>query len=729
MTNPVHTFCRICEPECPLVVDVDGAGRAIRLRPDFEHPCGGIACHKGLSFLDVHNDPDRLNWPLKRQNSRSEARGQFEETDWDTAMAEMGAKMGALRERYGPNSIAFYMSNPAAFNATALLMSTRFQDIVGTQMRFSATTLDMSNKIYGAGAIYGSSSAFMVPDIYNTDYLLVLGSNPKVSRWTIFSAPNDMDVVKRIQDRGGQVRFVNPRKIESSTVETGQTLRIKPGADAYFLAAVLHEIERLHGFDEEVLTRWGKNVEGLRQFIHRYPPERVTRAIGIDVDTIREVATGLRTAKSASIYMSTGLNQSRQGILCYWLVEMISLVTGNLGRKGGSYKPPGLINFCPPAGATQQVETSMGTFEMPAPFGHLALPMTLLPDLIDNGDIRALIFLGGNPLLSAGGEEKLRSAFEKLELMVSIDLYRNASAELCDYVLPATDWLERPDINLLGNGMQAIPYVHYTDAIEPPAAGRRNEWWILSRLLQAMGLPSPLDAQPEPLDDAALLNGILAAGALSIDALRQAPHQSVVLAQEPRDALFERCLQHPDKKIDCCPEAFSKAGLFERCDTLFDELENEPPGTLRLITLRTTHMHNSWLSNTERFRHGKHAVNPLNICEHDAAVLGLHEGDAVRVSSRYGAIETRVLINDDLRPGAVAMSHGYGHQASYGLKVASAKPGVNYNRLTPSGPGISEPLSNMSWLTALPVKVERVEHAGFGFRGDAHDVQAEQTIG
>jgi len=711
MTSRKHTFCRICEPTCPLVAEFDEGGRIIRLSPDVGHPSGGIACHKGLSYLDVHRDPDRIDWPLKRRNDRTEARGEFERTDWDVALADIGFRLRELQERHGRDAVAFYLGNPGAFNSTALLLSGPFQDSLGTRMRFCSSTLDTSNKFSAAAAIYGSYSAFMMPDFYNTDYLLVLGSNPKVSRWTIMSAPNNMDPVKRIRERGGKVRFVNPRKIESSTVETGPTLQIKPGTDVYFLAAVLHHIDRRHGFDEAMLARWGRNADGLRAFTKRYPPERVSRVTGLDVATIQEVADELVAAKSSAVYMATGVNQSRQGVLCSWLVEMLNFVTGNLGREGGTYRSNGLFNHCPPAGKMRPVGTSLGTLEVPDPFGYLALPATLLPDLIESGDIRALVVFAGNPLLSAGGEERLRKAFTKLEMMVSLDIYRSATAEMSHYVLPATDWLERSDINILGDGTQPIPYVQYTDAMEAPAGERRTEWWILSRLQQFMGLPSALDANPGQHEGSDILQGVLAARGLTIEEIRKAPHQTVTFPQEPRDTVFERCLQHADKKVDCCPQAFEQAGLFQRCETIFGEFATEPPDMLRLITLRTTHMHNSWLSNSARFRHGRQALNPLNMCEADAAARGLHDGDAVRVSTSYGDIETRVLINDDLRRGAVAMSHGYGHQTAYGLSVAVRKPGANYNRLMPSGPGISEPLSHMSWLSAVPVQVERLEQA------------------
>lgn len=703
-----HTFCRICEPHCPLQAEADAQGQIVALHPDPGHPAGGTPCHKGLSFLKVHRDPDRLNQPMRRTNPRIEARGQFAETTWDQALSDIGARIRSLCDQHGPDSVAVYFGNPSVFNAGGLMMTSVFLETLGTRMRFSAATLDASNKFAGAGAIYGSSAAFMAPDIYNTHYLLVLGSNPRVSHWTLVSAPNDIDVIKQIQRRGGKVRFVNPRRIESSTAETGPTLRIRPGTDVYFLAALLYEIDRLQGFDEALIARYGKNLAGLRVFIQRYPPERVATLTGIERMAIEEIARELMAAPSAAVYIATGVNQSRQGLLCFWLSEMINFVTGNLGRKGGTHKPDGLLNHYPPVGGTQLIQTSMGPIEISDPIGYVTLPATLLPDLIEKGDIRALIVIAGNPLLSAGGEERLRNAFEKLELMVSLDIYRSATAEMCDYALPSTDWLERPDINFMCDGMQAIPHLQYTDAMAPPMAGRRHDWWTLARLLQTIGLPSPLDAQPAASDGSDMLQGLMATRSLTIEAMRAAPHSTVVFPELPRDILFERCLQHADHKIDCCPAAFEQARLFDRCESIFEEMSSEPAGSLRLISLRTTHMHNSWLANSEVLRHGRQQINPLNICEADAARHGLHDGDPVRVSNAHGTIETRVLINNDLRPGAVAMSHGYGHRHAYGLQVASARPGANFNALMPVGPGVAEPLSSMSWLSAVPVFVERI---------------------
>ena len=272
----------------------------------------------------------------------------------------------------------------------------------------------------------------------------------------------------------------------------------------------------------------------------------------------------------------------------------LTFLTGNLGGKGGCYSPTGFCNVKPAVSTAdfKPIKTSIGEF-LP-PVGGLFLPAVALPDLIEAGDIKALIVFTGNPLLTIGGEQKMREAFSKLDTLVIIDIMRNLTAELADYVLPATDWLEREDVNFSQNGWQVRqPYVQFTEAIAQPAADRREDWWIISRLCQELEVPSLLDDPDAAQDGFANINGMLAGANLTLEQIESAPQHVVALEPEPYDALFERCLQHPDKKIDCCPQIYAESGLFERCETIFNELENEADDTLKLISLRTIYMHNS----------------------------------------------------------------------------------------------------------------------------------------
>ena len=702
-----HTFCRICEPQCPLVAEMGPDLRVVRLLPDPSHASGGIACHKGLSYLDVHNDPDRLNFPLKRVASGMQPR--FERVGWDSAMADIAHRLTQIHKEHGKGVVAVYHGN--AFNMCnptgAALLQPLFEAL-GTSMIFNSTTQDATNKVAGAIEIYGSIGSIMVPDLANTDYLLCIGANPRVSRWTFASVPNDdLAILRAIPQRGGKVRFVNPRVTESSTSETGPTLLVKPGSDVYFLAALLGEIDRIGGFDEALVARYGRNVDRMREFVRDYTPERIADIVGVSPSDIRQIAAEIVAAPSAIVYMSTGVNQSGQGLLCHWLVEMINFSTGNLGRRGGTIKPPGLF---PDSTATNmvQVDTSQGLFELPHPVGPMSLPLAILPDLIAAGDVKALIVLGGNPVLTAGGESALRKAFEKLELMVSFDIYRQTTADLSDFILPSTDWIEHMDINFMISGMQIKPYVQYAEALEPPAADRRNGWWFISRLLQLMGEPSPLDAEPDCMDGDAVVEGILSLKELTVEKLRAMPSNTIELGQAAPESVFDRCLAHPDGKIDCFPQRYVDKGLFDRLAAHLADLENEPPGQLKLISLRTRYMHNSWLTNLPRLRRGANAVNPLHMTELDARARGLHEGDVARLYNDNGEVRVVVHIDSKLRSGVVAMTHGYGQAGNEALSQAGSKPGANCNKVMPIGPESFEPISHMSMLSAVPVYVESI---------------------
>ena len=699
-----HTFCRVCSPCCPLVAEVDD-GRIVTLAPDRTHPASkGFACNKGIGYLDIHHDPDRLNAPLRRLGAGRDPGGSFERVSWDDAFADIGKRLRDLIERYGPEAIGVYAGNPIAFNSKAFERSYSLAQRLGSTRAFNAGTQDLSNRYLAVEQIFGGL-VFPIPDFYRTNYLLCVGTNPRISKWVAASVQRPLEVLKDIVSRGGKVRYINPRIIESAAPGTGEVIQVKPDTDVYFLAAMLNEIDRLGGFKEEIIARHGKHIAGLRSFIDRYTPQGVAAVVGVDASVIEQTAREFMEADGASTHNSTGANQGRQGTLVCWLLHMLVFVTGNLGRKGGEYYSKGYCSVPAPlpVEATRFADTEFG--RMRPVLG--ALPGNLIADFIELEDnpIRALLVLSGNPLLSVSGEERLRKAFSKLDLMVCVDLHRSPTGEYADYLLPAADWLERADVNSVGNGGQAIPYAQYVDAVVPPHDERKDDWWIIARLEQELGLDSLLDREnPDPMVEH---DAMLAHSGLSIEKLRGAPNRSVLLPESPPEEFFEVAVVTPDRKVDCCPEMFGPA--MERCEDIFEELVNEPADLLKMISLRTMHMHNSSLSNMRALRRGKGGSgNPLHIHPADAEKRGLGEGDMVALVNGNGRVETPITLDTTLRPGVVAITHGYGHRLSPGLQVANETPGVNVNLLMPTGPGSFEPLSHMSHMTGVPVTVEKV---------------------
>ncbi len=696
------TFCRVCEPSCGLLAEVENE-QIVRLLPDKSHPVTkGFACHKGIDSLAIHKDPDRLNAPLKRNNPKTDAVGDFEPVSWDTAINGIAEKIRSVRESHGSGAFAAYVGNPTAFNSLATPAIGSFLLQLGCRKLFGAGTQDCSNKFAAAEAVFGTSTLHPVPDIEHTDYLLIFGENPKVSHMSFISIADPMAKLRAARQRGATINFINPRAIESATPKTGEVVQIKPDTDLYLLAAMIHEIARAELLDQATLRDHGKHVQELLAFVARYPADRVADVVGIPAESIRRMACDFASAPAASVHMSTGVNMGRQGTLCYWLLQMLSFITGNLDRKGGNLYAEGFY----PAAKAGRIPLDNLFFD--SPFGKLrtirgSLPGNLLPEFIesDTDPVKVLFVMAGNPLLSIGGEQRLRSAFKQLELIVVIDLYRNATAELADYVLPATDMLERSDINICGLGMQYEPFVQYTDAIVPPAHERKEEWWILARLEQAIGLNSVLDDpgyNPHGRNDK-----MLSRAGLSIDSLKQQPSQTRVLDKLTPGKFYSHWLQTDDNKVDCAPPLFDEA--LEKAESIFRELTEEAPQTFKLIHLRNNYMHNSWYQNVQKLKRGRHTSNPLYMNPQDAEAAGYQEGDKVQVSNAYGSIKATLVPDASLRSGVVAMSHGWGNSNTPGMRIASEFPGVNVNRLLPRGPGSYETLSNQAHMTGIPVEI------------------------
>ncbi len=701
-TEQVRTFCRICEPSCGLVAQVDD-GVLVKLSPDRDHPVTkGFACHKGLAAVDLHHDPDRLDHPMLRA-----ADGTWTTTSWDDALTTTARRLQAVIDTHGIDAVAAYVGNPSAFNALGQLHVGTLLRTLGVRKHFSSGTQDCANKFVASEAVFGSSMVHPIPDLTNTDLCLIIGENPRASQASFYSVPNVLGEMRRAAARGARMVFVNPRRIETPEQGVGDTVLIRPDTDVWFLASLLHEIDLLGGFDSRVLAQHGARVAELREFIAQYPADRTADVTGIPADTVCELAQAWVRTPRASVHASTGINMGRQGTLAYWLVHMLSFVTGRLDVEGGNLKSDGFYpNARAGAGVPEQnyVDTEFGRLR------RGSLPGTLLSNSILDSEhpVRALIVVAGNPLLSIAGEAALRKAFEQLDLLVVIDIYPSATAELAHVVLPSTDMYERDDLNIVNIGTSAQPFAQYTQAVVAPKADRMPEWWIAHRLLQAMGKPSLFDdlAEGQQPDPWSKWRHMLERGSgLQLDDL--ADGVARVLPTPTPGTFFDQQVHTADGRVDCCPPVFGPA--IERSHRLFGEAiaaaARRADGELLLIHKRDAWMHNSWFSNLERMkRHGR-TNNPLGISSVSAERLGLRDGDTVTVTSQHGEIEAVVELDDDLMEGVVSMVHGWGHRASPRLQVAAANPGANPNVLLPIGPDSFEPLSSQAHMTGIPVAV------------------------
>jgi formate dehydrogenase len=697
-TTATKTFCRLCEVGCGLVAHTDEHGELVELRPDHDHPVTqGFACSNGLLAAEVHRDPARLRHPQRRDGDT------FVDVSWAEAIDGIATRLRAIVDEHGPRAVGVYLGNPNAFNAMAAVGAFQLVRALGSDRAFSSASQDCSNKYATAELLYGVASANPIPDLERTELLLLIGANPRVSKTSFLSMADPVRALRDVRDRGGRVVFVNPLRIEP---KIGETLQIRPDTDPYLLAAMLHEIDRTVGFSLGALDGQVTGLDDVREFVAPYSPAVVAPIVGIPAEDIVELAHAFAHANGASVHVSTGLNMGRQGSLGYWLAQMLVLLTGNLDRAGGNFfAARGFpINVAPVDRSDASfVQTKWGPYRPAVGM----MPAALLADLMEDDDepLRALVVVAGNPALSIGGSARLQEALESLDLLVTIDLYRNATGQLADYVLPATDQFEREDLNTFVQGVQRTPFVQWTPRVTEPDAEQREEWRILGELMGTLDFPVLLDPDlddPLPL----IYDGPLASAGLSIAQLRADGGVAVLPDAGPGASIDQLQLT---AAIDCVPDGLRST--LARGHELFAQLQGEAPEGLKLVTRRTQHMLNSGLQNVEKLKARGGDVNPLWIHPDDADRLGLGADDLADISSEHGCVRAPVRFDANLRPGVVAMTHGFGNAGTAGMPTAQAYPGVNVNLLGPSGPGSFEPVSGMLQLTGIPVEVAAVRES------------------
>ena len=699
------SFCRLCEALCGLSVEVK-AGRVVRVGPDRDHPVSeGHICVKGARMVDIVHDPDRLLHPLRRTGGP----GEFERVSWDDALDDISRRLAAVAEHHGGESLAVYLGNPASFGSMHPAYMNGFLRALGSARKFNALHTDTGAKNLAMELTYGNPYRYTFPDLEDCDFLIVIGGNPVASHMSLVSEPRAVAKLDAIAAKGGVV-VIDPRRTE--TARRYEHIPVRPDSDIWLLLMLLRTIFDEDLFDEVALDAVATGWRDLRSAVARVSPEMAAARCGVDAATAQALARRLAAARTAAVYTRLGTGRGSYATLTNLLIEAINVVTGRLGQSGGWVIGEGAVpavtsNPYPYDSKRSRVGNLPLILDI-APGGTLASEITT-PGA---GQIRALIVDSGNPVLSYPRGDRLEQALTSLDLHVSFDLYINETNRFADYILPATSFLERPDMNELWGANAPRPWIQYTDAVLEPQGEARNEFDIYAAILERMGLPTPLammgttdcpDPDPMAVVDARLQAGPYGAatvpGGLSLAMLREI-HPHGFRFQERVDAgATLAAITLPGGKASLWGEVC--AGEFERL--LQAPAAGNPDGeTLLLFGRRRLQSLNSWMHNSERLTRGHQPT--LQIHPGDAKRLGLIDGQRVAVSSGPNCIVVPVELTDDIVPGSVCYPHGWGHRG--GWQRANAIEGANVNLLASDDPGDWEQVSGMCLLDGIPVRLE-----------------------
>lgn len=730
-----QTACILCECNCGIEVRLGGddGRRFERIRGDKAHPASkGYTCEKALRLDHYQNGRgERVRTPLRRRPD-----GTFESIDWDTAIDEVAARLAAVRDAHGGESIFFYGGGGQG-NHLGGAYSGATMRALGARWRSNALAQEKTGEFWVNGKLLG---AMVRGDVANAEVAVFVGKNPYQSH----SMPHARTTLKQFAaDPTRSLVVIDPVRTETAELADIH-LQVRPGTDAWLLAALGAVLVGEGLTDEPWLREHANGADDVRAALRAVDIPRYCRIAGVDEGLVRDAARRIGRAASVAVAEDLGVQMSLHSTLCSYLEKLLWLLTGNFAKPGAQYSPSSLVAL---ARTASDGRGRRDGGERVSPVTGARIISGLVPCNVIAEEIltdhparyRAMVVESANPAHSLADSQRMREALRSLDTLVVIDVFLSETARLADYVLPAPTQFEKWEATFFNFEFPRNVF-HLRPPILPPPDGYDvlPEPEIHARLCEALGAITaeqlaPLQAAaregraafaeaffaalaadpalgavapvvlyralgptlPQGAAAAAVLWGAshrcaqanpdgvrragfgegLDAGERLFDAILSSP-SGVVITDDEYDASWRR-LRTADGKVQLV--------IAELLDELSGLADEEPPGTStewpfvlsagerRSFTANTIIRDPAW-----RKRDGAGA---LRMSPSDAERLGVDDGATVRVTTARGSAEVPVEIHPRMQAGHVSLPNGLGLDAP-GEDGHPVRTGVAPNDLT-----------------------------------------------
>ena len=715
----VKTYCRFCHAYCPMEATVED-NRLIAIEPDTSNPVyGGYTCIKGRQLGEQIYHPGRLQQSQKKQPD-----GSFAPIGSEQAMDEIADQLQAILAKNGPRSIASYNGTYSYQNSAAHGLARAFHNAIDSPSFYASVTIDQPAKVAIGPARMGwwNAGSHMWCD---ADVAMIIGNNTLVSHYSIpggipsFSPHNALREGKK---RGVKVICIDPRRTEVAA-RSDLHLQVKPGQDAALMASIIQVIIAEQLYDKDFCAEHTRGLEQLDRETRPFTPEHVAVAADIPAEQIREAARMFAAGPRGSAVTGTGPEMGPHPNLLQHLVQALNAICGRHYREGERLPNPGVLT--PPMvrraqatspqpqwlsdGTRSRVSADIGEMFVLSPYGPQGeMPTAAIADemlLPGEGQIKALICVGGNPLLAWPDQEKTFKALSGLELLVCIDLKMAATAQLADYVLAPKLCLEREDVTLLTDIWHDQAYSQYSPTVVEAEGDKIEEWEFFWGIGKRMGLELKLDNGPIDMDHKPLkfdlLNTITAGSRVSLERIRNSDGGTVY---PDLDVIIEAADPATRGHLDLFP-----AGLNEELAAALRDSQAQPKQDYShlLVSRRMKNTYNSTGPELSLLK-DKGTTNPAFMHPQDLAALGIASGEIIEVASAHGRIPAVAAASDDIKPGVISMSHCWGGSPdpAQGADVQVREFGSNTNRLINNLEN-TEKYSGMPRQSTIPVNVSR----------------------
>jgi len=643
----VETTCAYCGVGCAFRAELKG-DQVVRMIPSKDGKANhGHSCVKGRFAFGYANHKDRITKPMIRDNI-SDA---WQEVDWDTAINFAAKRLKAVQAEYGRKSIGGITSSRCT-NEEVWLVQKLIRTAFGNNNVDTCARVCHSPTGYGLKQTFGTSAGTQNFDsVEDADVIMVIGANPTDAH-PVFASQ-----MKRRLRAGAKLIVVDPRKIDlvrSPHVEAAHHLPLQPGTNVAVINALAHVIVA-EGLVDENFVRERCETDAFDEWKAFVldpvnSPEEVAKVSGVNADEIRAAARLYAGAEKAAIYYGLGVTEHSQGSTMVMGMANLTMVTGNIGRRGVGLNPlRGQNNV--------QGSCDMGSF--PHEFsGYRPVsddsvregfeaawgvpldnePGFRIPNMLDEAcaDTFKAIYVQGEDIAQSDPDtQHVEAALRNMDCVIVQDLFLNETARFAHVFLPGTSFLEKD-----GTFINAERRLGRVRKVMKPQTGM-EEWQVTAKLSDAMGYAMPYQNAAEIMDEIAALTPTFAG--VTFDRLdREGSLQWPVNDAAPKGTP----IMHVDGFV-------RGKGLFVVTEYVPTEEKTNRKFPLILTTGRILSQYNVGAQTRRTENNQWMEQDLLEIHPSDAEMRGIRDGDWLLVRSRKGETTLPAKVSERMAPGVV----------------------------------------------------------------------------
>lgn len=681
----VKTHCCFCGQQCGLQLVVKN-NEVVGFEPWYEFPFNqGKLCPKGVKRYLQGAHPDRLKTALQRD---PQAAGGFSPIGYEDAIRKVADNIQRIQSQYG-NSAFGCLSGASLTIEKAYLMG-KF-----ARVALKTPYIDYNGRLCMVSAAAANKKAFGIDraaspwsDILKADVIWISGAN------VAECAPITTDYVWQARERGGKVIVVDPR-ITPIARSCDLFLPIKPGRDAALFNGILHLMIENDWLDHEFIENETVGFDTVAQHVKEWTPRRTAEVTGIAEKVIRQAAELWGTAKTSFLMHARGIEHHSTGVQNVMGAINIVLASGRIGRENCGYATiTGQANGQGGREHGQKADQLPGARDISNPVHreHVAKVWGIAPEeipgagvdayelirKIDAGEIKGLLSICFNPLVSLPDSNFVRQALEKLEFYVAIDFFLNETAHHADIVLPGS--LQEEDEGTVTTVEGRV--IRINKAVESPGDARQD-WKIIQDIAHAIGREKGFTfSEPRAIFDelrVASKGGIADYSGITYEKIER---QYGVFWPCPSEdhpgtvRLFEKGSTNPVANGNgrfYFPDGRAHFNL-ATYEAPVDDTDSEYP--FMLTTGRVVSM---FLSGTQTRRIGPLVAQTpepyVEIHPQLAAKLGIQEGDLTTVKTRRSEVTLPAKVLTSIRPDTVFVPyHWAGERSINRVTVAAQDP-------------------------------------------------------